>query len=330
MADLKGISDGPTIALRADMDALPIQDEKECEYRSQIPGVMHACGHDGHMTILLGAATLLTELKDTLRGNVRFLFQPAEELPPGGAQAMIQDGALDGVHAIFGLHLWSPFPVGRIGIRTGELMAAADAFEIEIRGKGGHGGIPQETIDTIHISAYLIAQLQSVVSRKVNPLRPAVLTVGTIEGGQAFNVIAERTRMKGTVRSFDEDTRTKIEQEMRKIIQFTCQTHGADFAFNYIRGYPALVNHPDETMVMRNVAKEIVGSDGVFEMDPIMGAEDFAYYLQKVPGAFCFVGAGNVEKGIHAPHHHPLFDIDENAIKIGVQLLVQTARHYLE
>lgn len=330
VADLHGVKEGRTVALRADMDALPIQDEKECEYRSRIPGVMHACGHDGHMAILLGVATLLTEMREQLQGNVRFLFQPAEELPPGGAQAMIRDGALDGVDAIFGIHLWSHFPVGRIGIREGELMAASDAFEIEIRGKGGHGGIPQDTIDTVTISAYLITQLQTVISRKLNPLKPGVLTVGMIEGGHAFNIIAEKTRMKGTVRSFDEETRELIEKQMKQVIQHTCQMHGADFGFDYIRGYPSLVNHPQETALMKKVAQNLVGEEGVFEMEPIMGGEDFAYYLRNIPGAFCFVGAGNSEKGINAPHHHPLFDIDENALKIGVQLLVQTACNYLE
>lgn len=326
---LRGKEAGPTVALRADMDALPIQDEKECEYRSQVPGVMHACGHDGHMAMLLGAATLLTGMRDQLRGQVQFLFQPAEELPPGWAQAMIRDGALEGVDAIFGIHLWSSFPVGCIGIRAGELMAAADAFELEILGKGGHGGVPHQAVDTVTIAAYLITQLQSIVSRKINPLKPSVVTVGMIEGGNAFNVIAEKTRMKGTVRSFDPETRQRIVDQMKEIIQHACLMHGADFHFDYIWGYPPLVNHPRETEMMKGVAEEIVGPHQVFEMEPIMGGEDFAYYLEEIPGAFCFVGSGNPDQGITAPHHHPRFDIDEEAMKVGVKLLVQTARKYL-
>lgn len=320
---LKGKKPGLTVALRADMDALPIQDQKTCAYRSTVPGVMHACGHDGHMAILMGVATLLAEVREHLSGNVLFVFQPAEELVPGGARAMIEDGALDGVDLIYGVHLWTPLPYGVIGTRSGELMAAADSFEISINGRGGHGGLPHEAIDAVQIAAHLVVNLQSVISRQIDPLDSGVLTVGTIHAGQAFNVIAENCRLQGTVRTFKEDVRKRIVYRLKEITKATCQMYGASHEVHYQQGYPALVNETNAVLRMKEAAGVVLGKkQNVWDISPLMAGEDFSYYLQKRPGAFCFVGAGN--KGdIGYPHHHPLFDFDERAMTVGAELLIR-------
>lgn len=317
---LQGAQPGPTIALRADMDALPITDQKNCAYRSQVDGVMHACGHDGHMAMLMATAKILVERREQLAGNVLFLFQHAEEQLPGGAQEMVKAGVLDGVDAIFGIHLWTPYPVGTISLCSGEMMAAADSFEIEVIGKGGHGGLPHETTDAVTIAAHLITNLQAIISREMDPLESGVISVGMIEGGNAFNVIAERCRMKGTVRSFKPEIRERLAKRIEEVARHTCQMVGADYRFQYGWGYPPVVNHEEQAQLMMEIAKKV----GTFQpIKPIMGGEDFAYYLERVPGAFAFVGAGNRERGITAPHHHPQFDIDEDALKVGVEVFVR-------
>lgn len=326
---LRGEKSGPTIALRADMDALPIQDEKDCSYRSTVPGVMHACGHDGHTAILLGVATLLQRMKLHLRGNILFLFQPAEELPPGGAKQMIAEGVLTSVDAIYGLHLWSPMPVGKVGYFPQEAMAAGDGFEIEIIGKGGHGGLPHQTIDAVMIASHLVVNLQSIISRQLDPLRSGVITVGEIKGGSAFNVIAERCKVTGTTRSFDSETRQYLLDSVEKVTKSTCSMFGASSHVTIHQGYPALVNHPSHSEQVKQSAQKVVGHENVVEMERIMGSEDFAYYLEKVPGSFFFVGAGNREKKITAPHHHPSFDIDESAMKIGIHCFINLILQHL-
>lgn len=327
---LTGGRPGKTVALRADMDALPIQDEKTCTYRSRVPGVMHACGHDGHMAALLGVARLLSEMREEIPGQVRFLFQHAEEVIPGGAREMIQDGALDGVDAVYGVHLWTPLPVGVVGIKGGPLMAAADSFQIEIFGKGGHGGLPHEAVDAIVVASHLIVHLQTLISRQVDPLKSGVISVGTIQGGQGFNVIAERCTLTGTVRTFDPVLRGQLHERIREIAEKTCALYGATCRVTYQWGYPALVNDTVEAHRVASVARRIVGDDRVWELQPVMAAEDFAYYLGKVPGAFCFVGAGNREGDRDFPHHHPRFDFDENAMKFAAELLASTALTYLK
>jgi amidohydrolase len=322
VASLKGALPGKTIALRADMDALPIQDAKTCEYASDVKGVMHACGHDGHTSILLGVATYFSHHQSQLRGEIIFIFQPAEEVCPGGAQGMIAGGVLNGVDFIYGLHLWTPLPLGSVGSAAGPLMAAADEFFIDIIGRGGHGGIPHVTIDSIVAGAALVMQLQSIVSRSVDPLQPAVVTVGTIEAGAAQNVIAEKCRITGTVRTFDEDTRNMIRRRIESMASLTAQAYGAKAVVDYVMGYPPLVNHALEVERFFAVSGKIFASDRILSLPKLMPAEDFAYYIQQIPGCFMLVGAGNSDKEMDYPHHHPLFDFDEEAMRNGVQLFV--------
>jgi amidohydrolase len=313
---LRGGKPGKTVALRADFDALPIQDGKEVEYKSRIPGVMHACGHDIHTAGLLGVANVLSGVKESLSGNVVFIHQFAEEQPPGGAKSMIADGCLDGVDVIYGAHVWSGKPYGTVGVTEKYEMAASDSFEIEIFGKGGHGAHPNETVDPVVIGCQLVMNLQQIVSRRVDPLEPAVLTVSLIHGGTAFNIIPDTCKIGGTVRTFNEEVRQLIEEQMQKTIQYTCEGAGATATFQYRRGYDAVFNHLEQTKKVEQLAKLIVGEENVKHQAPTMGGEDFAYYLQKVPGTFFFVGGGNPEiKAVH-PHHHPLFDVDERSMLI--------------
>ncbi|WP_410511624.1 amidohydrolase [Paenibacillus sp. BR2-3] len=323
---LRGGKPGSTVVLRADMDALPIREENGCPYASQNEGVMHACGHDGHTAMLLGAAAYYSSRRDKLQGELRFLFQPAEEVCPGGALGMIAEGVLNGADAVYGLHLWTPLPVGTVASAPGPLMASADEFFIDILGKGGHAGIPHRSIDSIVAGAALVTQLQSIVSRSVDPLRPAVLSVGTIQGGFAQNVVAEKCRITGTVRAFDEETRLLIRQRIEEMSSAVAAAYGAQAQVDYLMGYPPLVNHEAECRRFFIEAPRALGdSVEVITMEKLMPAEDFAYYVQSVPGCFMFVGAGNLDKNAVYPHHHSRFNFDEDAMLHGVKLLIAMA-----
>ncbi|WP_418789046.1 amidohydrolase [Paenibacillus lutimineralis] len=324
---LRGALPGMTIALRADMDALPIQDEKECEYASQVPGVMHACGHDGHTSVLLAVAEYYSERLQELRGEIRLLFQPAEETCPGGAVDMIEAGALEGVDVIYGVHLWTPLPLGTAASVAGPMMASVDDFIIDIQGRGGHGGMPHKAVDSVVAGSSLVMQLQSVVSRSVDPLQPAVVTIGSIQGGTAQNVIADRCRLSGTARCFDESTRQVIRARIYALVEGITHSYGTEAHIHYITGYPSLVNDEAEFGRFNRSVGKVTGLKGETAVR-IMPAEDFAYYLQLVPGCFVLVGAGNEEKGIIYPHHHPRFDIDEGAMLHAAALMVSMAETY--
>ncbi|GED57539.1 amidohydrolase [Brevibacillus formosus] len=327
---LRGGRPGKVVALRADFDALPIQDQKEVPYKSTVPGVMHACGHDAHTSQLLGLASVLAAHREQFAGEIRFIFQHAEEENPGGATQMVQDGAVDGVDAIFGVHLWSMFPVGKVYISAGPLMANTDDFSIEIKGRGGHGAVPEETVDSIVIGSQIVGHLQTIASRNVSPLESVVVTVGTFHGGDSTNIIADSCRLTGTVRTFLPDVRDRAEQRLTEIAEGTAAMMGGSATVVYDRGYPAVINHEKETMIAQEAAIAAFGAGRVESMKPLMGGEDFSYYLEKVPGAYLFVGAGNPEKLATYPHHHPRFDIDEDAMLIAGELLGRTALHYLE
>ncbi|GER75118.1 M20 family metallopeptidase [Weizmannia acidilactici] len=328
VARVKGAKPGKTIALRADFDALPIQEENDVPYKSQVPGVMHACGHDGHTATLLILAKAIHKLKDELQGEFVFIHQHAEEFAPGGAKAMIEDGCLDGVDAVFGTHLWATAPTGHIQYRKGPFMAAADRFEIMIHGHGGHGAQPHLSKDAVVIGAQLVTNLQQVVSRRINPVQSAVLTIGTFESGDAFNVIADTAKITGTVRTFDEEVRDSVEKEIERIVKGTCLTADCKYDYEYFRGYPPVVNHDAETEFLAECAKQIPEVKKVEEIDASMIGEDFAYYLQHVKGAFFFTGADPEKADPAYPHHHPRFDINEKAMLIAAKTLGTAAIQY--
>lgn len=328
VAKIYGSKPGKTIALRADFDALPIQDEKNVPYKSLVPGVMHACGHDGHTATLLVLGKALHEMRDELEGTYILIHQHAEEYAPGGAISMIEDGCLEGVDVIFGTHLWAPEPVGTIQYRVGPVMAAADRFEITIQGKGGHGAQPHRTRDAIVTASQLVVNLQQIVSRKVNPIDSAVVSIGSFIADNAFNVIADKVKLGGTVRTFKDEVRASIEEEMERIIKGTCYAANSSYEFSFIKGYPAVVNHQEETDYLVACAKKVDSVTTVDETEPHMGGEDFAYYLQHVKGTFFFTGARPTYTDENYPHHHPKFDIDEKAMLIAAKTLGTAALEY--
>ncbi|MCX7973922.1 MAG: amidohydrolase, partial [Candidatus Aminicenantes bacterium] len=281
VAMIEGKGEGKTVALRSDMDALPLQEESDKPYKSLNPGATHACGHDGHMAILMGTAKILAEMKHQLPGRIVLIFQPAEERPPGGAAQMIEEGALEGVDAIFGLHLWQPLPTGKIGLIKGPMMANSDEFRIIVRGKGGHGSMPHQTVDPILVAAQIVINVQSIVSRNIDPLKPCVISFGTIDGGTAFNIIPDEVRLRGTVRSFESEVQALAEKRLREIAEKTAQAFGATAFLEYKRGFPAVVNHPEAVDFVIKVAKSLFGENCLQSINPVMGGEDFAYYLQK-------------------------------------------------
>jgi amidohydrolase len=328
VGDLEGNHPGPTIALRADMDALPIQETGNVVYRSKNDGVMHACGHDGHTAILLGAARVLSAKRNLLHGRLRFIFQPSEE-KDGGATHMIDDGCLEGVDEIYGIHLWNYSEFGEIGCKPGAIMAATDSLNFIVEGIGGHGAMPQGTVDAIVVSANLINALQTVVSRNIDPLKNAVVTVGTIHGGDNHNVIASSVKMDGTVRTFSEEISMLIRKRIRQIATGMENTFGGKVEVKIEKGYPATVNDPRLFEKLMTAAKSVVG-DCARKTTPFMGGEDFAYYAKKVPGCFFFIGSSprGVSPGT-IPHHCSHFDFDERALLVGASVLLELVENSL-
>lgn len=325
IADLKGAKPGKRVAIRADIDALPLQDEIDKPYRSENPGKCHACGHDGHTAMLLGAAKVLTAIKDELAGSVRFLFQPSEERFPGGAQALIRDGAMEDVDAVIGAHLWQDVPVGTLGVTHGRMMAAPDQFTITIQGRGGHGSMPHQTIDPLFVGAQIVVALKTVNGCSMDPLEPAVLSLGSFKAGEVFNVIPDTAIIQGTVRTFGESVRQHIFGRIDAIAKGICAASGATYTLDPVFGYPPVINDPAISRVIAQAGAEVLGEDRVIEIKPVLGGEDFSHYQLKAPGAFVFIGIGNPEKGIIYPHHHPKFDMDETALAHGVAIMVRSA-----
>jgi amidohydrolase len=330
VATITGERPGSVLAIRADLDALPIQEASEVPYRSQHDGIMHACGHDGHVAIALGTAYYLSQHRQDFAGTVKIIFQPAEE-GPGGAKPMIEAGVLKNpdVEAIIGLHLWNNLPLGTVGVRSGALMAAVECFRAKILGKGGHGAMPHQTVDPIVVSAQIVNALQTIVARNVNPIDSAVVTVGSLHAGNALNVIADAAKMSGTVRYFNPQLAGYFNQRIESIIAGICQSHGAKYELDYWKLYPPLINDARIAELIRSVAVEVVETPaGVVPECQTMGGEDMSFFLQEVPGCYFFLGSANSNLGLNYPHHHPRFDFDETALAMGVEIFVRCVEKF--
>ncbi|NJM06053.1 amidohydrolase [Candidatus Gracilibacteria bacterium] len=321
-----GDPDQRTVLLRFDMDALPIQEENDVPYRSQTPGVMHACGHDAHVAVGIGVAKLLAKHRDELNGTIKLMFQPAEE-GLGGAMAMIQDGVLDGpkVDVALGLHVASQLPLGMAVVRSGPMMAASDKLQITVRGKGGHAAHPDQTIDAVLVAAHIVVALQTIVARNLDPEEPGVITVGAINAGKAANVIAETAELRGSIRSFNPAVRQLLHKRIHEVASGVATALGAEADVEVVLGVDATVNAPEPTALMYAAASAVFGSEKINTTYRTTGGEDFSAVLARVPGNFFFLGARNDERGLNFPHHNPRFDIDESCLHQGVAILCDAA-----
>jgi amidohydrolase len=317
---------GPTVLLRVDMDALPIREQSDAAYASRVPGVMHACGHDGHVATGAAAARVLARRR--LPGEVRVLFQPAEE-GEGGAQAVVAAGVLDGVDCVVGIHLWNELPVGTLGVKAGPLMAAVDRLRIVVHGRGGHGGKPHRSADPVVAAAHVVTALQSIVARETSPLDSAVVTLGSIHGGQAFNVIPDEVTLTGTIRTFDPELRRSMPERVTRIAAGVASALRCRAEVEVRAGNPAVVNDPAIAEIARRAAARVVGEQRVVVPEPTMGGEDMAVYFERAPGCFVFVGSANPARGYDQPHHSPRFDFDEDALGIACEFLVRAAEEAL-
>ncbi len=314
---------GKTLMIRSDIDALPVTEETGLPFSSTHKGAMHACGHDGHMAMVLGAATVLNKVKDKLNGNIKFLFQPAEE-GPGGAKPMIEEGVMENpkVDYSIGCHLWPAVPEGNIGVKAGPLMAAMDRFDLKIIGRGGHGAMPHLCVDALEVGNQVVNALQRIVSRQMNPLQPAVVTIGSFHAGKTFNIIAGEAEMCGTTRTFDRDIWSSWPERMEKIIRGVCESMNAEYELKYTQGYPPTINDESMTEVVRRCAKDVVGGERVIEPEPTMGGEDMSFYLEKSKGCYFFLGVGR--EGC-ASLHNPKFDLNEDVLLTGVEMYCHVA-----
>ncbi len=330
VATIAGSQPGPVLALRADMDALPIAEENQVPYCSQHPGQMHACGHDGHTAIALGTAVYIAQNRHHVKGKVKIIFQPAEE-GPGGAKPMIEAGVLKNpdVEGIIGLHLWNNLPLGTVGVKNGALMAAVECFDLQIQGRGGHGAIPHQTVDSLLVAAQIVNALQTIVARNLNPLDAAVVTVGKLAAGTARNVIADSANLSGTVRYFNPQLGGYFRQRMEEIIAGICQSQGASYQFDYWQLYPPVINHDQMAELVESIAAQVVETPArIVPECQTMGGEDMSFFLQEVPGCYFFLGSANPELGLAYPHHHPRFDFDESVLGMGVEIFVRCVEKF--
>jgi amidohydrolase len=327
---LEGREPGNTVAIRADMDALSMEEGNSVPYASKIKGKMHACGHDAHVAILLGVAKFFSSTKDRVKGNIKWIFQPAEE-GGGGGRVMVEEGVLENpkVEAVFGAHVFPFLPVGKVGIYEREGLAAADRFTIKMIGKGGHAASPHVAKDPILAAGHLITQIHSIVSRNINPLDSGVVTIGKVSGGTAFNIIPDGVELLGTVRSLNLQVREELKSRIEQVVQGVVRSFGMDYQFDFEYGYPVLINDPEMSKLVATACSKGVGEENVEVLKPSMGGEDFAYYLEKVPGSFFRLGCRNEEKGIIHSYHSSLFDIDESVLPFGVEMFVRVIDQYL-
>jgi amidohydrolase len=327
-----GKGSGKCVLFRADMDALPVDEANDAEYRSTVDGKMHACGHDAHTAMLLATARVLMDRRDRFAGTVKLLFQPAEEVPPGGAIEMIRDGVLEDPHvdAVFGLHVAAELPAGTIGVKVGAASASSDRFRITVRGKGGHAARPNIAVDPVVIGSHIVVALQALVAREAAPTEAAVVTVGSILSGEAFNVIPDSAEIKGTVRTLNPEVRELMAKRLPEIAQGVARAMRAEVDVNYFQGYPGMVNDEEMTELVREAATDVVGEHHVVDIPVGMGGEDFAHFLLARPGSFFRVGVRNEERGITYGHHHPRFDIDEEGMGAGIATSVETILRCLD
>ena len=325
---VKGKGPGKTIALRADIDALDLQETNDVSYKSQNPGFMHGCGHDGHAAGLLTAAKILKEKADTFDGRVKLLFQPGEETAKG-ALKLIEEGELDDVDGIFGLHLWNDAPVGKVSIEAGPRMASAGIFNINVTGKGGHGSMPHQGVDAVLVGSAIVTNLQSLVSREISPLDPAVVTIGIFNAGTRFNVLAGEAYLEGTTRCFSMEVNDSFESQIQRVVEKTAESYRAEAVLDYNELVLPTINDPAMSAIGERAVEKIAGKDALITYEKTTGGEDFSFYLKKAPGAFAFVGTKNEEKIPLYPHHHPKFDIDEDAMEVAAALYAQYAVDFL-
>lgn len=325
---IKGNCEGKTVALRADMDALEVNEENEKEYKSKVKGLMHACGHDGHTAGLLTAAKILNEMKNEFSGSVKLLFQPGEEVAQG-AKKMIHEGVMEGVDGVFGIHIWNDAEVGKISVEAGPRMASAGIFKIDVIGKGGHGSMPHQGVDAVVVGSSIVMNLQSLVSREISPLDPAVISVGMFNAGSRFNVIAGEAHLEGTTRCFSMEVNDSFEDMITRVAENTAKSYRAKVKVDYEQLVIPTINDPEMSAIAEGAVEKTSGKDALITYEKTTGGEDFSFFTQKAPGAFAFVGSKNEKKVDYFPHHHPKFDIDEDALEIASALYAQFAIDFL-
>ena len=329
IATIKGKNSEKTVLLRADMDALEVCEKNNVSYKSQKEGLMHACGHDGHMAMLLGAAHVLNEIKNDISGEIKLLFQPAEETAKGAKAIIEESKIIDSIDTAFAIHLWQGVPVGKISLESGARMAAAALFSIKVKGKSGHGSMPHETIDAVVVASAIVMNLQHLVSRNTNPLDTLVVTVGKLTAGTRHNIIAGEALLEGTIRSFSDEVWKKVPEQIERVVKNTAAAYNAEAEIDLVRATPPLVNNQDISDILKASAEKLYGEEVVTKYEKTPGGEDFAYFTQAVPGALAFVGIRNDEKGINSPHHNETFDMDEEALEMGANLYAQFAIDFL-